>query len=157
MWTFVELVYLRVRVWYRIKRESAAEHAKVLRDVVSLSGGPSPVNAQEFVAQFYQHQLLSAQTRATLSVLRTEKLVNDAWGYGIAVPAPSDSESWVDVGTPPLTRKVLSPQAFAALRKQVLAARRETWESYTKGLVPLIGAITGLAAVLATWHWHTSK
>ena len=92
------------------------------------------VTAQESAAKFYQHELLSAQTRATLSALRTEKLVNDAWGYSIAVPAASDGEAWVNVSTPPLTGRVLSPRVFAALRKQVLVARRETRERTPKGV-----------------------
>jgi hypothetical protein len=164
VWIFAELAYLRVRSWYRRQLESAQDQVKIFRDVEALTDKTPTVieDPQDFVAALHQHQLLSVQTRAALAALTTEKIVKAATFYGIQLPDLSDAASWRDVGVPPRTHKALTRAAYASLRKQVLAARRESWDSYAKigqGLVPLLGALTGfVVATFAAWHtFFTSK
>ena len=128
-------------------RRELARLQKARRDV--LKNSPKPVAGQEYEADF------SAEMDRTLAEHRIYRLVSDhhyekAFQYG--VPVPSGEEYWEDSeaypGTSHLNRKGLSQLRASVHEEQ--KRRLEHFSVWIAGLTGLVGAATGLIAVLAS-------
>lgn len=127
-------------------RRELARLQKARRDV--LKNSPRLVEGQEYVAD------ISSEMERTVAEHRIYRLVSDhhyekAFRYG--VPVPSGEKYWEESeaypGTSHLNRKGLS-QLRASIHEEQ-KRRLEHFSFWTAGLTGLIGAATGLIAVLA--------
>ena len=132
---------------YIAYRRELAKLQKARRDV--LKSSPKPVEGQEYEADF------SSEMDRTLAEHRIYRLVSDhyyekAFQYG--VPVPSGEEHWEESeaypGASHLNRKGLS-QLRASIHEEQ-KRRLEHFSVWVAGLTGLVGAATGLIAVLAS-------
>ncbi|WP_449301657.1 hypothetical protein [Pseudoxanthomonas mexicana] len=129
---------------YRIQ---LAKLQKARREVLERS--PAPVEGQEYEADY------SAEQEREIAEHRIYRLVSDHYyeqAFQFGVPVPSGTDYWEDStaypGTSHLNRKGLT-QLRASIHEEQ-KRRLEHYSVWVAGLTGLIGAATGLIAVLAS-------
>jgi hypothetical protein len=136
--------YLRLRweIW-RLERADRAEQKKT-REAVQAAKASNATDAEiKYIIDGYY---ASAQYRR-IEEAKSDYLVARAERLMIPVPSLYDSKTWIfDGGCRYLTR-----EAFVKLRSDIRAeekARAERLLIWVPGVVGIIGALTGLAAVI---------
>ena len=127
-------------------RRKLAELQKARRAVLALS--PQPVEGEEYESEF------SSEMAREVAEHKIYRLVSDyyyekAFQYGVPVPGGDDNweKSEAYPGTSHLNRNGLTALRAAIHEEQ--KRRLEHFSIWVAGLTGLVGAITGLVAVLA--------
>lgn len=142
-------ISFQFRLWrlQRRQRKVVEDHVRQLRVLRRPPQDADSISHAESEA-FFDHQ----DFEGALAQLQSERIIQQIRRYNLTYPEAADWE----VEEPPFYYRRLKPSVLEKLRGAIRLEQKERREQllpWLMAIIALIGALTGLVAVLQKWTW----